>query len=50
MAYANNHLCMVTGVLLIIIVILLSNMYGKISRVVKARITRVPEARVQYGA
>ena len=30
--------------------ILLSNMYGKISRVVKARITRVPEARVQYGA
>ena len=30
--------------------ILLSNMYGKISRVVKARITRVPQARVQYGA
>ena len=25
-------------------------MYGKISRVVKARITRVPQARVQYGA
>ena len=31
-------------------IILLSNMYGKISRVVKARITRVPQARVQYGA
>ena len=30
--------------------ILLSNMYGKISQVVKARITRVPQARVQYGA
>ena len=30
--------------------ILLSNMYGKIPRVVKARITRWPQARMQYCA